>query len=171
MKRNKHTKVCTPFVGQPITFHLEICPFLNLPEPGASVPCLYSSSAFKLSGSQLVTFFFRSLRILAVVTGADKVVLELMVGPCLHDLAFEASADTFAPGALWRLLNSPSQRVISSVRKTIFSVPTPAVFTFCVCSSALWVLLALLSKSGEMRYCKQGALFGQSSVACSPSSA
>ena len=118
--------------GYHCIFQVFVCPKRNSPLPGVPTGALYSNSALKLSGSHLFAWLFLASLAPTLLAGAERVPLTLTT---LGSLALTGAISEEFPGALWRLLNSPLQVAISSVRNLIFSPPTITSCSF----SGSWV--------------------------------
>lgn len=124
------SRVKNAYTNYHCIFQVFVCPRRNSPLPGAATGALYSNSALRLSGSHCFPWLFLTSLATMLLAGADRVPLILtpLEGPVLTSAISEE-----LPGALWRLLNSPLQVAISSVRNFIFS---PLTITSCVFSGS-----------------------------------
>lgn len=123
-------------------FQVLVWPNRNSPQPGAPTGALYSNRALKLSGSHGLPWLFLTSLSPMLLAGAERVPLKLAF---LGSPVLTGAISVELPGALCRLLNSPLQVAISSVRNLIFSPPATTSCSF----SGSWVV-----SRGEAGTCK-----------------
>lgn len=124
-------------------FQVLVWPERKSPQPGAPTGALYSSRALKLSGSHGLPVLFLTSLAPMLLGGAETVPLKLTF---LGSPVLIGAISVEHPGALCRVLNSPLQVAISSVRNLIFSPPTTTSCSF----SGSWVV-----SRGEAGTCKE----------------